>query len=889
MEMRGRRLPVVAFLFLLATIFAVLAFGFALVLAEDNGPVPNARPTPTPDGSLPSRAPAAPEGPESPAAPEIPPLPDLIVAKIEVVPSSPIIGQETIIKVTIKNQGTVDVAPGNNFWSDLYVDPAEQPISLGQDGVAEWPCQAVWVPAGGSHTLVATYIFDDVKVFSIYAQVDTDGHVGEANENNNVGGPLQVQVLAANSVVHQSHQEFQLGLASTLDASDPLGVIRRGLFIQDSTDPKVYNPDSQINHPPLPPSHPNNVNQTRPALASNSAGRLYAIWEDGRNGGVYNRDIYFSRGTDDDSDGFYTWLPADDIPVTTALGNQLRPDLAYSPVTGRLYAVWQDGRNEVDGNGDYDIYFAYSDTEGTTWTGLTRLNDDAGNATQLKPSIVVDPSLDTAPDRIYVVWQDQRNLNDDIYLARSDDSGANWGPNYFVTDDPHTTLQSQGAPSISVENLYGVVYVAWEDWRDPQHPEVYAMWSWDRGETFSLDIPVTVVPRELRDTYRREPTIAAHTTIEWVERTDPLTGFVYYVPEPVTVLHAAWQDWKGGSGDIHYSFAAFDWTKPDLCPLPYEFCFEAPQEVSGFAWDSDYVAPPTGTTVWPIEPAWQGDVSLDLVPDDMYWTNCKLASTDPYSKGVWIAWSDARSFDDWRYEIHVRRVASKDGQPKSYEVCERLGDAGMVNSNAKLEKYRDDPALYQDFQPAAVSMRNPDILVDESGIYVAWDDDRRDDPLAMGTVRNRDVFMAKMGYTLDGAYISPVIDGRIANPKWYVLSWWGATGHTGDLLFQIRLGNTALPPKEDVEANGWTPWMGNPSSTYLGCTAGPGCYYDAPGRHILRPDGSDWFSDPNGASYRYMQYKVIMRGSSRLTAVSQVTIHYEGPGRIFLPMILRKH
>ena len=57
----------------------------------------------------------------------------------------------------------------------------------------------------------------------------------------------------------------------------------------------------------------------------------------------------------------------------------------------------------------------------------------------------------------------------------------------------------------------------------------------------------------------------------------------------------------------------------------------------------------------------------------------------------------------------------------------------------------------------------------------------------------------------------------------------------------------------------------------------------------MRPDGTDWFTNPAGTPYRYMQYKLIIRGYSRLTAISQVTIHYKGGGgAIYLPVVLKR-
>jgi hypothetical protein len=856
-----------------------LIVGAGLGLAQTSGPVPDARPTPTPILPLPER-----QSPNVPESPDIPPLPDLIVEKIEVVPATPKIGQTVKIMVTIKNQSSHDVDPGNNFWSDVYVDPAVVPIRLGQDGVYDWGCQATWVPAGGSHILETSYVFDDVKSYSLYAQVDTDGHVLEANETNNVLGPIVVQVQAIDKIVHQTHEQFQEGMASTLDVSHPQGVIRPGIFVEPDVEPNVYTPDYAINDPTAVETD-TGLSQVKPALASNGTGTLYVVWEDGRWGGLFNRRIYFRRSTPPNSG--QTWIGetlVDQDPAVnpaTVTFNQVSPDLVYDSDAGRLYAVWQDGRD-----GDYDIYFAYSTNQGATWQPqpARKLNDDVGSANQLNPSIALGPG-----GEVYVVWQDQRNGNDDVYLVRSDNSGVSWGPNYFVTDDPDMAAQNQVAPSVAVEEEFGIVYVGWEDWRNPQHPEIYVMWSWDEGRTFGIDVPVVYPPA---GSYRTAPSLKAQTTAEIVEVEDPVTGELHPVERPVSVVHVAWQEGTNDGADVYYSYAPYVHYDPDVCPWPYDFCFTPRQEVSGFVIDSEYVRRPEDTSYWPIEPSWQGQVSLDFVPPDMYFTQCHADSTKVYSKGVMIAWSDARSYDDWRYEIRTRRVASPEGDPKRYEVCEDWA-VGMVNGNPKIYALRDDPAKYEIYKPAATGQADPSILVDEAGIYVAWDDERWDDPSLTGKVRNRDVFSSRMrlpGETKDGIYISPVLDGQDVAPRWYVLSWFGATQHSGDLLFQTRFGNNRNPPKGDVAADTWTRWTGNPGSPgAVGCSAGIACYYDAPGRHIVRPDGTDWFSNPSGAQYRYMQYKVIITGPDRLTALSQVTVYYDGGGfNVYLPVVLRR-
>jgi hypothetical protein len=850
----------------------VWILGSSLGLAQANQPVQDPRPSPTPNIPVPDGA---------VPFPEFPPMPDLVVEQIEVVPAIPRINEPATIYVTIANRGSADVGATNNFYTDLYIDPAVVPIQLGQDGEWSWGCQGWWLPAGASYTLTTTWTFGDVKIYALYAQVDTDAFVAEENENNNVSGPFQVVVEAPDKILHQTHQDFQMGMASGLDLSHPQGVIRLGIFDEPSSEPDVYAPDTMINS--TTGTGPTNVSQVNPTLTGDGNGTLFAAWEDGRNGGVFNRDIYFAYSYDDGA----TWIESAEPITHTA--NQVSPDLAYDPARNRLYAVWQDGRN-----GNYDIYFAYSMDDGATWTESSEpLNDDWDwdiplKAAQMNPTIVVEPT--GAAPYIYVVWQDKRNGNDDVYIVRSTDGGLNWGDNFFVTDDPDMTLQNQVAPAVDVDALRNV-YVCWEDWRAPLSPDIYCSRYLYYLEpvtiTFGIDVPVTYPDQGT--SYRIQPSMVVSMTREILEEWDPIHEITTYIPIDVTVAHVAWQEGQGDDADIYYAYSTYKWDHPDLCPYPYDFCFKDPQEVSGFVIDSDYALPPDPGPIWPIDPSWQGQVSLTRA-SDYDWTWCHADSEITYTMGVYVAWSDAATFDDWRYEIQTRRIASPLGEGETYETCEDQA-TGVVNDNAKLYAYRDDLALYELYKPAATRQSNPSIYARPPAaptfapsLYVSWDDDRWDEPFEPGSVRNRDVFMTRLGYDYRvGIYISQVIDSH-ALSTWYVLSWWGATQHVTDLLMQTRFGTTPNPPQTEYDpSSGWTRWTGNPSSNYLQCERGADCYYDAPGRHIVDEDGNDW------PEYRYIQYKVIIRGTSRLTALSRVVLHYRGPYKVYLPLAMKGH
>jgi hypothetical protein len=112
---------------------------------------------------------------------------DLVVTNINIVPANPQPGQTTTVQVTIKNQGQTDVTFGNNFYLDFYDNPNPEPPQNLQIGNLAWGVQGVDMEAGTSKTFSANYVFG-AGAHRLWAQVDTDQSVSEANENNNLYG-----------------------------------------------------------------------------------------------------------------------------------------------------------------------------------------------------------------------------------------------------------------------------------------------------------------------------------------------------------------------------------------------------------------------------------------------------------------------------------------------------------------------------------------------------------------------------------------------------------------------------------------------------------------------------------------------------------------------------
>jgi hypothetical protein len=262
--------------------------------------------------------------------------------------------------------------------------------------------------------------------------------------------------------------------------------------------------------------------QRSPAIATDGAGKVYLVWEDGR-GTDY--DIYISVGEDpgtgfafgpsarvddgasgdatapaiavegstvyvawtdsrDDAgdiyvrrseDGAASW-PDPAIRVnTTTTALQEAPAL-WADGAGKLFIVWADSR---DGNSD--IYFDWgSDSGGVlVFLGNKRVDTDTTGAAASLPTIC------SSPTNLYIFWTDARTDSGDIYFSRSTDGGTTWDAEKKVNTDTGTALQSAPLSVASGAN----VYVAWQDFRDSD-ANIYFSESADSGTNFTPEVRI---------------------------------------------------------------------------------------------------------------------------------------------------------------------------------------------------------------------------------------------------------------------------------------------------------------------------------------------------------------------------------------------------------------
>ena len=133
--------------------------------------------------------------------------------------------------------------------------------------------------------------------------------------------------------------------------------------------------------------------------------------------------------------------------------------------SGNAFVVWYDHRN-----GDSDIYAQRLDATGNRlWATDLRVNSDIGTASQHSPAVAVDRD-----GNAIVVWEDQRNGNDEIYAQRLDATGNRlWPTDLQVNSDSGTAYQFTYKPWQWI--AMAMPFVAWRDDRN-NNADIYAQW-----------------------------------------------------------------------------------------------------------------------------------------------------------------------------------------------------------------------------------------------------------------------------------------------------------------------------------------------------------------------------------------------------------------------------
>lgn len=137
-------------------------------------------------------------------------------------------------------------------------------------------------------------------------------------------------------------------------------------------------------------------------------------------------------------------------------------DMSSSPHRGSIYVCWSDQRN---GELNTDIFLTKSKNSGTTWSQPIKINNDFGDQHQFLPWLTIDQ----ATGYLYVIFYDRRNHTDnqtDVYLAISKDGGITF-TNHKISQHPFTPIpQVFFGDYINISAHQGMIRPIWTRYED---------------------------------------------------------------------------------------------------------------------------------------------------------------------------------------------------------------------------------------------------------------------------------------------------------------------------------------------------------------------------------------------------------------------------------------
>ncbi len=163
----------------------------------------------------------------------------------------------------------------------------------------------------------------------------------------------------------------------------------------------------------------------------------------------------------------------DDIKVNQDSGEASQANSDVAVSNNNVYVVWQDNRR-----GNWDIFFRSSSDRGKTFSNEVRVDDTSATPTLTDDQTSqVDPEIAVGPDgKIFVAWSDDRDGRSMVYLTRSEDGGKTFKSNFKVADNP---IGIQTKPHMDISPS-GYLYIVWEDTRNSiGHEQIYGAYSSD--------------------------------------------------------------------------------------------------------------------------------------------------------------------------------------------------------------------------------------------------------------------------------------------------------------------------------------------------------------------------------------------------------------------------
>ena len=177
-------------------------------------------------------------------------------------------------------------------------------------------------------------------------------------------------------------------------------------------------------------------------VASPDGKNIYIVWEE-QDLESKKFSIYFDKSTDRGK----TFEKDIKVLIAPDAGDQRFPKIALQ-TNQDIYVVWQQKNLE----GNWNIYLAKSIDKGKSFTEPKRIDAYLGSGNQTLPTIDVRSN-----DEVYVAWVDERESDNGIYFAASQDKAENFGENVRVDD---TSAVYPTHPSLKADSN-GDIYISW--------------------------------------------------------------------------------------------------------------------------------------------------------------------------------------------------------------------------------------------------------------------------------------------------------------------------------------------------------------------------------------------------------------------------------------------
>lgn len=353
------------------------------------------------------------------------------------------------------------------------------------------------------------------------------------------------------------------------------------------------------------------------------------------------------------------------------------PQMCVSPDGNWVFVVWIDDRD-----GNEDVWMNRSNDGGHTWlTSPIRVKQGGGDASF--------PSIDCTDSRLYVVWEDTRDGEleyKNVYFQVSATQGDVWLEEDLNLDlDPEGLTISQGPQVLAVE---GKVFVAWSD-NINGAPDIYMAASRNQGNSFEEPI-----------------------RIDSDEEGSAFSGLPVLANAGGNNVYITWLDLRDGGNDIYFASSTNggqDWSSDKRIDL------------GDAAGASDAFAPTIGASGDHVYVAWhdtRNGAGRDI-----------LMNYSSNAGGSWLGEavrvdSDSEGFFDSLFpNVYVEgdeaHIVWQDARNVGFDIYYRKATAGDFDAEVPEERLDTDQAGFG-------QSLYPTIAVEDDTMAVGWEDYRFD-------------------------------------------------------------------------------------------------------------------------------------------------------------------